>query len=195
MHPDDLKLPALFHQDKAYFLRRADEHTGSWFGGPLDTRIHGMEIPANSLHHIATIGGKVFRPLMELIGGGDIQLYYGLAYEGCELRYKRSSTSIYLSQITPTAPSPDWPYPNYPFHLPYFPLQLDEVIPCTFEDFCELSCQAIEEPSPTEVIIIVPPSPILGVSMWGPSGDMNCVQIIFRYDLASHTAHGTNQCG
>src|SRR5205814_5153798 len=133
--------------------------------------------------------------LMHLIGGGDIQLYYGLTYSGCELRYTNSSVSIELLDIRPDAPSPDWPYRNYPPHLPYFPLKTDRVEDCSFENFCELSCQPLQEPSYTEVVIIVPPSPILGVSMWGPSGDMECAQIIFRYDLATHIAHGTNQCG
>src|SRR5687768_4894236 len=31
MHPDDLKYPVLFHENKAWFLKRADHHTSSWF--------------------------------------------------------------------------------------------------------------------------------------------------------------------
>jgi hypothetical protein len=194
MQPDDLKFPALFHEGKVWFLKRAEEHTGSYFGGPFEGEVRVSDVPVRSLHHIATITGRCFEPLRHVIGGGTICLFYGITHSGCRLQYRVLASDIELLQLDPEAPLEGWPYPNYPAYLPYFPLELDRVVDCEFEEFCELSCQRLEHPG-SDALIIVPPSPVLGMSMWGPSGDMECVQIVFRYSLESHIVDAFNQCG
>jgi|GEM_PF-1296236 len=193
MHPDDLKFPALYYGGKAWFLRRAEAHTSCYFGGPFEGGVQGVVARPRSLHHIATITGRCFEPLYHVVGGGDIRLLYGMTYEGCRLRYRVLANDVELLDLEPEAPSEDWPYPGYPTYLPYFPLELDRVVDCTFEEFCELSCQRLTPPE-SEAIILVPPSPVLGMSMWGPSGDQESVQIVFRYNLESRIVEAFNQC-
>lgn len=195
MHPDDLRWPALFHDDKAYFLERSEQHTGSYFGGPFEGEIRGVN-PPPWLHHIAMIGPRAFPPLNHLIGGGKIRLLYGMTYEGCELRYRNLTNHVELISLSPTEPSADWPYVGYPPHLPYIPLRLGESFDCSIDQFNELSTQpSLEVTKRSEALIIIPACPSLGMSLWGPSGDLNCVQLVCRYDLDTHTASIGNQCG
>jgi hypothetical protein len=60
MHPDELLYPALFHEGHAYFLERSDARTGSYFGGPFEASITGIEHGPRPLHHIATLNGDCF---------------------------------------------------------------------------------------------------------------------------------------
>jgi len=194
MHPDELLYPALFHEGHAYFLERSDTRTASYFGGPFQGSITGIEHGSRRLHHIATLNGDCFEPLWHIVGGGSLRLLYGMCYNGCRLRYRNSATTVDLLEMEPTASASDWPYAEYPSYLPYFPLRLKRRSKCSAQEFSEASCQPLEVIS-SEVLILVPPSPVLGISLWGPSGDAECAQIVFRCDLAKRTVEAYNQCG
>lgn len=194
MHPDDLLYPALWFRERAYFLKRAERLSGSYFGGPFTGKILGA--PKARLHHIATIQGQCFPPLHSRVGGGEINLLYGISHESCELAYRRARYGeIEVVKVNPPRPSKDWPYPDYPSHLPYLPMQLEQEVECSLKEFSELSCQPPFEAEPDEVIILVPPSPMLGMSMWGPDGDLECVQIVFRYNYVTEVVKGKAQSG
>jgi hypothetical protein len=194
MGPDELLHPALFHEGQAYFLERSEARMASYFGGPFQGSITGVRHGPRQLHHIATINGDCFEPLWDVIGGGSLRLLYGMCYDDCRLKYRTSATTAEVLEMEPTASDTDWPYPDYPIYLPYFPLRLQRRSPCSLEEFSELACQPLGAKS-SEVIILVPPSPVLGMSLWGPSGDAEGPQIVFRCDLANWSVAAYNQCG
>jgi hypothetical protein len=193
MHPDEVLYPALFHEGHAYFLERSDARTASYFGGPFEGSMTGIEHGPRPLHHIATLNGDCFEPLWHVVGGGSLRLLYGMCYSGCRLKYRNSANAVDLLEIKPTASTSDWPYPEYPSYLPYFPLRLQRRSKCNVQKFLEASCQPIEVSS-SEVLVLVPASPLLGISLWGPSGDAEGTQIVFRCDLAKRTVEAYNQC-
>jgi hypothetical protein len=194
MQPDKLLYPALFHDGQAYFLERADTHTGAYFGGPIEDSITGIKHGPHQIHHIATLNGHCFQPLWDVIGAFQLKLLYGMCYSGCHLKYGYSSVGLEILEMTPHTSAMNWPYPDYPTHLPYFPLRLQQHSKCSLEKFLALSCQPIKVAS-SETLVLVPPSPVLGMSLWGPSGDGENTQIVFRCDLAKKTVEAYNQCG
>jgi len=193
MHPDELQYPAIYFEGKIYFLERADSRTASYFGGPFQGAIGGLRHGPRQLHHVATINGDAFEPLWHVKGGGSLRLMYGMCYDGCILRYRNSATAIEVLELQPTSSAADWPYPEYPAYLPYFPLRLQRRASCSLEQFAQLACQPVE-PLPGEAIVLVPASSLLGMSLWGPSGDAEGVQIVFRCDLTHRMVSAYNHC-
>lgn len=192
MNPDDLILPAVFYDGCVYFLERADRWSPTRFGGPSSITISGIDHGPLRLHHIATLGGKNL-PIGKFFL--EMPLFYGLRFDGCTLSYRRVSTQhMELLQLEPTVSSEDWPYPDYPPLLPYLPLRVARKHRCSFKEFSELSCQPDWLVAPSSFIVLVPPSPILGMSLWGPSGDAECTQIVFECDVSAGTIRAFNQC-
>jgi hypothetical protein len=194
MHPDKLLYPALFHDGQAYFFERSDVREGSYFGGPFERSITGVKHGPHPLHHIATLSGHCFEPLWHIVGVVQLHLLYGICYDACHMKYRTSATGVEVLEMTPTTSTSDWPYSDYPTYLPYFLLRLQQRSQCSLEEFLELSCQPIDV-APSEVLVLIPPSPVLGMSLWGPSGDGENTQIVFRCDLAKRTVEAYNQCG
>lgn len=194
MHSDELLYPVIFHDEQAYFLERSDTRAASYFGGPFEGSITGIRHGPRQLHHIASLNGDSFDPLRHVVGGGTLRLLYGMCFDGCRLKYRNSATGLEVMEMEPIASTSDWPYLDYPTHLPYFPLRLQRRVGCSLEEFSELSCQPLAL-APSEVLVLVPPIPVLGMSLWGPSGDAECAQIVFRCDLAKRTVEAYNQCG
>ena len=194
MHPEKLLYPALFHDGQAYFLERSDTHTGSYFGGPIEETITGIKHGPHKIHHIATLNGHCFKPLWDVIGAFQLKLLYGMCYSGCHMKYRTSAAGLEVLEMTPKTSAANWPYPDYPTYLPYFPLRLQKHSPCSLEEFLALSCQPIEIAS-SETLVLIPPSPVLGMSLWGPSGDGENTQIVFRCDLVKKTVEAYDQCG
>lgn len=193
MQPDDLLYPALFHEGVAYFLERSGSRTASYFGGPFEGAIVGVNHGPRRIHHLATINGDCFEPLWHVVGGSTLRLIYGMCYDGCRVKYRNSAAQTEVLEMEPTTSDADWPYPDYPAYLPYFPLRLQRRSKCSLEEFSELACQPLDA-QPAEALIIIPASPSLGMSLWGPSGDAECTQIVFRCDLAKRTVEAYNQC-
>jgi hypothetical protein len=138
------------------------------------------------------MGGREL-PIGKFVLG--MPLFYGLTYSGCTLRYcKTSASSMELLEMEPTSSSGDFPYPDYPTLLPYLPLRIAKTHRCQFSEFSELSCQPHWQVEPSSLVVLVPPSPILGMSLWGPSGDAEYVQIVFECDVARGIIRAFNQC-
>jgi hypothetical protein len=194
MHPDDLKYPAIFYEGISYLLERSDAHGASFFGGPFLGLSKGLTHGPRRLHHIATIHGDCFDPLRYLVGGPFLRLLYGICFECCELTYVNSANDVHIAEMHPRESAADWPYPEYPTYLPYFPLRLSRQIKCSLEKFSGLSCQPLEAEE-SEAIVLVPPSPVLGMSLWGPDGDSECAQIVFRCNLKTQAIRAYGQCG
>jgi hypothetical protein len=123
-----------------------------------------------------------------------LHFLYGICYDACHMKYRSSAASVEILEMTPTTSVADWPYPNYPAYLPYFPLRLQQCSQCSLEEFLQLSCQPIDVAT-SEVLVLIPPSPVLGMSLWGPSGDGENTQIVFRCDLTKRAVETYNQCG
>jgi hypothetical protein len=192
MSPDDLQLPVVFYDGSAYFFERADTWSPSHFGGPSDVTVSGIEHGPRRLHHIATLGGRDL-PIGKF--GLQLPLIYGLTYSGCHLTYRKvPGSSIELLSLQPTTSSDDFPYSDYPALLPYLPLRISKTQRCGFGEFSQFSCQPDWRIDPAAFIVVVPPSPILGMSLWGPSGDAECVQIVFECDVSKGVIRAFNQC-
>jgi hypothetical protein len=96
--------------------------------------------------------------------------------------------------MEPTKSSDDWPYSDYPVLLPYVPLEVKESRECSLSEFSDSVMQGIDKTHDAEVIVIIPPNAELRMSIWGPSGDANDVQIIFRYDATTGITKAYNAC-
>ena len=193
MQPDDLILPAAFFAGTAYFFERSDRWSSSYFGGPSEVKISRASKHPASLHHILTIGCRELPDLGKF--SLKLPLFYGLRYSGCTLRYRKIDThNMEVFEMAPDSAMSDWPYPSYPPYLPYLPLRVSRSEQCDFREFSGLSCQPSWEVSAKSLIVVVPASPVLGFSIWGPSGDAEGTQIIFECDLANGVVQAFNQC-
>ena len=193
MQPDDLKFPVVFLNGVASFLERTDNWSCCWFGGPSEVQVHGMPDASVPPHHILTLGCREFPVLGKF--GLHLSLFYGIRYSGCDMVCrKRDTFNLEISRMSPAPAEPDWPYPHYPHHLPYFPLRVARKLECDFETFSGLSCQPGWDVSPAAMVVIVPASQVIGMSLWGPSGDAERTQIIFECDLSQGAYRAFNQC-
>jgi hypothetical protein len=188
------KLVELFYDDTVYSFERANEHSESTFGGPLEAELSGVRIGSRPLHTVASLS-HVHIPQLR----SDFQLYellliYGFNYSGCELRYRKTITGrIEILELSPRESSDDFPYANYPPLLPYVPLRVSETRRCTYLQFAgEFPNMAVQQPA--ELIVAVPPPATLGVSHWGRSGDAEGVTVVFECDLADTTVRAYNRC-
>ena len=62
------------------------------------------------------------------------------------------------------------------------------------DSFSEYVMQGAELENDNALVLVVPPNPIMGVSMWGPSGDAEEVQVIFNYNTEQGTMTAYNAC-
>jgi hypothetical protein len=139
------------------------------------------------LHRVLTIEGS-------MIPAPPVPLFYGLRFSGCRVTYSLPSRSVCrITQIEPRRSSADWPYQDYPSLLPYIPLRVQKRASYTTERFARLSWQGLDI-NPKMMVVIVPPIAVGGVSLWGPTGDVEGVQIIFECDFENQTVKASNQC-
>ena len=186
--------PYAYYQGKVFCFAASKQTRFSYFGGSARHVMSGLEHGPRPLHHILTIWNRD----MDIQGynfGNEIPLMYGVSFDGCDLEYKRTAhRAIEVTKISPTKSSEDWPYQYYPFLLPYVPLEIKESRKCSIEEFGDSVMQGVRGIKDTEIIVIVPPNPEIGVSIWGLEGDANDVQIIFRYDAATGITKAYNAC-
>jgi hypothetical protein len=189
MASGNLKFPVAYAYGTAYFFAPTEEYSGSFFGGPSKSKVEGQPTGQSPLHHIISIAAREIPPL-----GEQVPFFYGMRYDGCSLSYKLGKYGFCkLLEIEPCESSPDWPYLDYPPLLPYIPLRVAESNACSAEEFARLAWQGADIKRNC-VTVIVPPIFVGGVSMWGPDGDGEGVQIIFQYDLKKRTVRASNQC-
>jgi hypothetical protein len=180
-----------FHDGTLYTFERADRHTASVFGGPLDAKISGRPFGPKPLHRIACLGGWHIPALnrYELV---ELPLVYGLYYDGCRLDYRvHYGHSIELLGIEPASSSDDWPYPGFPPLLPFLPLRLDDT--CRRVGYDEFAARFpnMPEKQSADLIVAVPPPATIGLSFWG-AGDGEGVTILFACNLKERTVSVTN---
>jgi hypothetical protein len=177
----------------AYRFDIADELRPSYFGGPLDLQIRGQVHGPHPLHRIANIS-SVDLPELREKHIWDVPLIYGMRYDGCSLSYRlRIGSEIELAALDPAVSSDDFPYPDYPALLPYFPLRLAEHVECPWEQFAEWIPNAPSAP-PTDIYVAVPPPATVGCSLWGQIGDAEGVVIVWEIDASTKEVRAYNRC-
>ena len=186
--------PFAYHKGKVTTFKRGTEFARSYFGGPADFKVKGIEHGPKKLHHIASILNSDVG--LDVHGhGGFLPFYYGMCFDGCELEYSCSYMGyITINKMEPVESIDDWPYDDYPRYLPYFPLEVDEQSEVSNEQIIERLCQYVDEVSDDTFVFVVPSNPELGFSMWGPSGDAEGVELIFLFDTKTGTVRIHNVC-
>jgi len=193
MSPDEVHFPVAYYNGTAFFFAPTDRHSPTYFGGPSDITFTGVRHGPEPLHHILTLAGAVIPALVDY-HVFSLPLFYGLRYDACSLTYRMPERSVCeITKLQPRRSSADWPYRDYPRLLPYIPLRLSRRTRCTAKRFAKLSYQGLEI-KPTTMVVVVPPVFIGGVSMWGPMGDAEGVQIVFECDFENKTVRASNQC-
>lgn len=196
MELDNHIYPFIYYKGKARILTRCEEFASSYFGGPGDIKIKGLPHGPKKLHHIATIVNSD-TGLDTFDFGVSLPFYYGMSFDGCKLEYQCSYRGyIDITQIEPENSCDDWPYENYPIHLPYFPLCVEKAIDITPEEAnYQLSgtlhgYEILDE----ELVLIVPPNPRLGMSLWGPHGDAEGIELVFIFNTKTGAMKVQNSC-
>jgi len=179
MNLDTHIYPFVYYKGKVTTFKKSKEFGMSYFGGPGQYIFRGEEFGPRKLHHIATIdSGQIGEHCNDFYA--RIPLLYGLCFDGCEIKYKNVLTDrIEVLHIDPKESNSKWPYENYPEYLPYYPLCTDQIAEISKEDFLERVCQSVWELPDEVMVIVIPPNPELGMSMWGPEGDAEEVELVF----------------
>lgn len=179
-----------FHDGWLYSFERADKHTASCFGGPLEVEIGGKPFGPKPLHLIARLGSHHIPAL----GESNIQslpLIFGMYYDGCDLSYRIDGQQIELLDLSPAVSADDWPYANFPPLLPYVPLRLSDVPRrSSYEMFVDMFYNMPEKQA-GDLIVAVPTLATIGLSLWGGSAG-GAVTIVFECDLKEKIIRGTS---
>lgn len=194
MNLDSHPYPFVYFRGKATTFTRSNRFEFSYFGGPGDFFIDGPDYGPSHVHHILTLW-NTHTGIQGYDFGVTVPFFYGMCFEGCDLEYRRSAhAAIEITKIDPMESTEGSPYPGYPPLLPYIPLTVEESIEMPLEQFSESVMQGIDSLADDILVAVVPPNPLIGVSMWGPSGDHETVQVIFLYDTKKGTTVAYNAC-
>lgn len=185
--------PLVIYNGEAIFFERSDKFTSSYFGGPGMFRVSGTSHGPRKLHHIATLTISDLN-FDSFNFGSCVPFYYGICFDGCEMEYSFDiGEKLVLKSIDPSKSSADWPYEDYPSHLPYFPLKVASRKPVSQLEATERL--QLEQISNENIYLIVPVNPYLNMSLWGPDGDLEGVEIVFDFDTKSGLVKVRNVCG
>lgn len=208
MTQDEIKWPVVYSCGMVVEYEPADDFGTAYFGGPLEQTFSGTDFGPEPLHRIFTFSpGKLPQPKGHYLQGA-LSLFYGMRYDGCNLRYRIPvkagvkaqyiedyNTVTEIISISPSESNQDWPYLGYPQLLPYIPLKQRSQISIAPEEFSNrFTWQGLDDISENDLIIIIPAISRLGVSMWGRMGDSEAVQLVFRYNYVTHEVQAYNQC-
>ncbi len=193
-----------FYQEELHEYDFSDRHSGSTFGGPFSTPLYGEVPNVEYLHQVAVIYGTQ-RPDYVSRFLQNLPLLYGIRFSGCDLSYRLVAGSIphegreihyrgaEILELFPDQPDDDWPYPNFPSLLPYWPIERKCSRPCSWKEFAEETFDVRESP-PTQLIFAMSPPTNLGISLWGADGDLEGVEVIWEVDTETQHVHVTNRC-
>ncbi len=186
--------PFSYYKGLATTFTRSDRFESSYFGGPCDFYIDGIEFGPSHVHHIATISNNDLG-IHNYDLGFKSPFIYGMCFDGCALSYKRTANSaIEITSIEPSQSTDGWPYNGYPPLLPYLQLRVEERQKMPLTEFSEAVMQGIDSLEEHELILIVPTNPLMEASLWGPSGDKEEVQIIYIYNTETGVIEAYNAC-
>lgn len=170
------------HDDRLYKFERADQLSGSHFGGPLHAEFSGQTFGSKPLHLIACLG-SLHIPALSAPYLNQMPLIFGMCYDGCELVYGfEADRRIEILRINPATSLDDWPYTNFPPLIPYMPLRLQDSPSLGNYDSFAQRFPNMPWPQPAELVVAVPPPQTIGLSFW-QGGDWNEVTIVFECDL------------
>jgi hypothetical protein len=179
MSPSELQFPVAYYDRVAYHFAPDSRYSPTYFGGPSDYIPVGNLARRARLHHVMTLAGAII-PALDRNFVFTLPLFYGIRHDGCRLTYPMPSQYRFeLTSLTPPKPTKDWPYPNYPPFLPYVPFCLRRKTRCSPKQFLGWTHQGLELRAKT-LVVVVPPIFVGGVSMWGPGGDAEGVQLVFQ---------------
>jgi hypothetical protein len=174
-----------------FSFERAQKHSASQFGGPMEVELSGIEHGPKPLHMIGRLGSSHL-PALGQHHLFSLPLIYGICYEGCELEYRVDVVGkVQLRKLRPTQSLEEWPYRHFPPLLPYVPLQVGDTRHCSYAEFAE-PFPNMPGAQPTDLVVVVPPPATLGVSLWG-MGDGDDVTILFECDLADRIVYASNR--
>jgi hypothetical protein len=174
-----------------FSFERAQTHSWSVFGGPMEAKLSGIEHGPKPLHMIASLSSEDL-PALGPRHVFNLPLIYGLCYSGSNIEYRVDiGLKVELLKLSPTQSSDDWPYANFPLLLPYVPLQIGETRSASYAEFAE-AFPNMPESQPTELVVVVPTPATLGVSLWGKGGDN--VIILFECNLPDQMVYASNRC-
>jgi hypothetical protein len=172
-----------FDGGATYAFSRADRHSWSVFGGPMQCKISGKRPVPDRLHYIARLSFNHLPILGPPNYVFDLPLLYGLRYRGGTLAYKFEHSDISVLE-SPGKLSNGWPYRDYPPILPFVPLALSKRKKQSWHQFAA-AFPNMKVDQPSDVVVIVPPPMTIGVSLWGQWGDDNAM--VFECDLKQKT--------
>ena len=182
------QLVLAYYDGTVFSFERAQKHSESVFGGPMEVELSGIEHGPKPLHMIA----QLCVPAIGEHHAFDIPLIYGMCYDGCSLEYRIDIVGkIELLKLRPTQSSEDWPYLHYPPLLPFIPLQIGETRASSYAEFAE-RFPNMPDPQRSELVVAVPPPATLGVSLWGRVGDSDDVTILFECDISDRYVCASN---
>ena len=181
------------YSEGVHYSLIADREGLSVFGGPQERKISGIKHGPHRIHQVAELHGRDIPALTDAYVFG-LPLLYGFRFDGCFLRYRFSTNDVEVLEIRPAQSSEDWPYQDYPPLLPYVPIRAIESAPKAWEAFAE-SFPNLADEQPTQLVAVVEPPLSLGFSMWGKSGDLEGVCVVFECDLREKTVASYNICG
>ena len=135
---------------RIFSFERAQTHSPSVFGGPIEAELSGVEHGPKPLHMIACLSSEHL-PALGRHHIYDLPLIYGMCYDGCDLEYRVDDIGRHVEfrKLSPTQSSDDWPYRNFPLLLPCVPLRVGETRRASYAEFAQ-AFPNMPEPQPTE---------------------------------------------
>jgi hypothetical protein len=196
MSPHMQSWPIAYFNGSVAFFEPTQGFGAAYLGGPLQRRIDHEFNVRPVLHRVFTLELRDVAPEAESGLRGTLPLLFGIRHDGCRIEYtvpkQGEGATKFLSNVeplalislNPSAPTPDWPYEDYPAALPYIPLSVAHSEKMEASKFARaFTWQGVHGLSQDELCVIVPSLPHIGVSMWGREGDLEAVQTIFRFSL------------
>lgn len=176
--PEDVLIA--FHEGQVHRFRKSNKHECSWFGGPCEDYPVGIEHGPDPLQHVATLWWGHLPPLATA-HITSVPLFFGFQFgEDCEIEYvfENGKPRVLLTRLDPNVSQPDQPYRFYPPLFPYYPIAPIGIEQTHGSEFQNVFRQPVVLKN-SELIVLVPRSGNLGVSLWGNSD----AQLIFRIHL------------
>jgi hypothetical protein len=170
-----------FDGSATYSFCRAEKHSFSAFGGPMECTIGGKKPVPDQLHYVARLNHNDFPILGPPSYVFDLPLLYGLRYLNGNLTYRFENSEISVLE-SPGTFAEDWPYRNYPKLLPYVPVAVAKRKKQSWRQFAT-EFPNMKDEQPSDLVVIVPALMTIGVSLWGRSGDAEGVAMVFECNL------------